>query len=148
VYLPNRPNQSQGWIRIAAVTESSDEYLVRVQLGEHHLTVYKDARVILTTPVGVGQSVLPTPTGTYYVVELLKQPDPEGAYGPFAFGLSAYSDVLQSFGGGPGQIGIHGTDDPAAIGSNVSHGCVRVPNAVITELAAMLPLGTPVIIAH
>ena len=32
----------------------------------------------------------PTPTGTYYITELLKQPNPNGLYGPFAFGLSGY----------------------------------------------------------
>ena len=52
--------------------------------------------------------------------------------------------MLQSFGGGPGQIGIHGTNEPGALGTDVSHGCVRISNASITKLARLLPLGTPV----
>ena len=48
--------------------------------------------------------------------------------------------------GGDGQIGIHGTNQPASIGNAVSHGCVRVPNEIITQLAHNLPLGTPVTI--
>jgi len=88
--------------------------------------------------------VLPTPKGLYYIVELLKQPDPRGPYGPYAFGLSAHSNVLYSFGGGPGQIGIHGTDVASSIGRSASHGCIRISNAAIIRLATELPLGTPV----
>jgi lipoprotein-anchoring transpeptidase ErfK/SrfK len=90
--------------------------------------------------------VLPTPVGVYFIEEVLRQPDPSGEYGPFAFGLSAYSDVLQSFGGGPGEIGLHGTDVPSSVGSSVSHGCLRVSDTMISELVRLLPLGTPVVI--
>ena len=58
--------------------------------------------------------------------------------------LSAFSNVLYSFGGGPGQIGLHGTNTPGLLGQDVSHGCIRLPNATITALARILPLGTPV----
>jgi lipoprotein-anchoring transpeptidase ErfK/SrfK len=54
--------------------------------------------------------------------------------------------VLSEFAGGDGQIGIHGTNVPASIGEAVSHGCVRVPNDVITTLATTVPVGTPVTI--
>jgi lipoprotein-anchoring transpeptidase ErfK/SrfK len=146
VYLPSRPNGSQAWIRRSSVQLFSDNYPVQVQFSSHRLTVFDAGRAIIIAPVGVGRSVLPTPTGTYYIVDLLRQPDPNGEYGPFAFGLSAFSDVLQSFGGGPGEIGLHGTNDPSSVGANVSHGCLRVTNAMITELAGLLPLGTPVMI--
>jgi lipoprotein-anchoring transpeptidase ErfK/SrfK len=110
------------------------------------VNVYKRNRLVHSERAGVGRSVLPTPSGTYFIVSLLKQPNPHGAYGPYAFGLSAYSNVLQSFGGGPGQIGLHGTDNPGGLGTNVSHGCIRIGNAGITRLARMLPLGTRVVI--
>jgi lipoprotein-anchoring transpeptidase ErfK/SrfK len=54
--------------------------------------------------------------------------------------------VLSSFGGGPGQVGLHGTDDAASIGTAASHGCIRLSNEHIAALAAMLPLGTPITI--
>jgi L,D-transpeptidase catalytic domain len=84
------------------------------------------------------------PTGTYFTVELLKQSDPRGPSGPYAFGLSACSNVLYSFGGGAGAIGLHGTDEPGKLGTDVSHGCIRVSDSVITRLAGVLPLETPV----
>ena len=103
--------------------------------------------VVVSVPIGEGRSVLPTPKGTYFIVDLLKQPNAAGEYGPYAFGLSAFSDVLQTFGGGPGEIGIHGTDVPSSVGASVSHGCIRVTDSTITELAHLLPLGTKVVIS-
>ncbi|HZQ04690.1 MAG TPA: L,D-transpeptidase [Gaiellaceae bacterium] len=144
VYLPRRPNGSTGWVKDGAVSLALDPYRVRVSLGRHRVTVWKGSRIVLDEPAGVGRSVLPTPRGTYYIVSLLKQPNPYGLYGPYAFGLSAFSNVLYNFGSGPGEIGLHGTDDPAALGTDVSHGCIRISNAAITRLASLLPLGTPV----
>ena len=144
VYLPIRPNGTTGWVRDRQVSLAVDPYRVVVSRRRHRVTVYRYGRRILRTRAGVGRSVMPTPRGTYFVVELLRQPNRRGAYGPYAFGLSAFSDVLYRFGGGPGQIGLHGTDYPAGLGTDVSHGCIRVSNAVITRLAHLLPLGTPV----
>ena len=72
---------------------------------------------------------------------------PNGLYGPYAFGLSAHSKALQEFNGGNGQIGIHGTDNPAGLGQSISHGCIRVANDGIRRMARILPLGTPVLIS-
>jgi lipoprotein-anchoring transpeptidase ErfK/SrfK len=146
VYLPVRPNGSTGWVRDADVDLSLDPYRVVVSRAAHTVTVFRNGRVVQRTRAAVGRAVMPTPTGTYFLTELLKQPDPNGMLGPYAFTLSAYSNVLYSFGGGPGQIGLHGTNEPGLLGRDVSHGCIRVPNAVITALARMLPLGTPVVI--
>jgi lipoprotein-anchoring transpeptidase ErfK/SrfK len=148
VYLPIRPNGSTAWIRGRQVTLAVNPYRIRVSLGAHTLTVWKGARVFHRERAGVGQSIVPTPAGTYYLAELLAQPNPNGIYGPYAFGLSAYSNVLYSFGGGPGQIGLHGTNNPASLGMNASHGCIRISNAGIVLLARTLPLGTPVRIGY
>jgi lipoprotein-anchoring transpeptidase ErfK/SrfK len=123
-----------------------DPYAVSVDLRKRRLHVWKSARLIVNVPVGVGRSVTPTPAGIYFLVELIKQADPNGSYGPYAFGTSAYSNVLQTFGGGPGQVGIHGTNEPQFVGTYVSHGCIRLRNRDIVRLAHMLPLGTPVYI--
>jgi lipoprotein-anchoring transpeptidase ErfK/SrfK len=144
IYLPIRPNGSKGWVRARQIRLARDDYYVRIQLRRHRITVWRSGRVIFQQPVGVGRAVLPTPKGLYYIVEVLKQPEPTGPYGPYAFGLSGFSNVLYSFGGGPGQIGLHGTDDPSGLGHDVSHGCLRMRNSGITKLAHLLPLGTPI----
>lgn len=147
VFLPMRPNGIKGWVPLGAVRLFTTAFALRVDLTAHRLFLIAANRVKRTFKIGVGRSVSPTPSGRYFITELLKQPDPGGVYGPYAFGLSAYSGVYQHFGrGGNGQIGIHGTDEPWAIGSDVSHGCIRLANRDITWLARRLPLGVPVTI--
>jgi lipoprotein-anchoring transpeptidase ErfK/SrfK len=148
VYLPVRPDGATGWIKDRDVSLAWNPYSLEAQLTSHRLTLRKNGRVVARYPAAVGRSVLPTPTGRYYLVELLKQPDPHGAYGPYAFGTSAFSKVLYHFGGGPGQIGIHGTDETGSIGNSVSHGCIRLRNRDIVRLAHELPLGTPITIVQ
>jgi lipoprotein-anchoring transpeptidase ErfK/SrfK len=146
--LPTRPNLSTGWLRAAGVRFAATEYRVRVQLRRHRLLLLRGAKVLLRAPIGTGRAVSPTPTGTYFVTDLLRPPDPGGVYGPYALGLSAHSPVYTSFAGGDGQVGLHGTNRPGALGRDVSHGCIRVANAVITRLARLVPLGTPVEISR
>ena len=147
VYLPVRPNGSTGWIHAADVKLVTTAYAITVQLHSHRPLLAKSGLVVRTFSIGVGRSVTPTPTGKYYITELLKQPNPNGLYGPYAFGLSAYSGVLQQFGrGGNGQVGIHGTNEPSLVGTDVSHGCIRLRNSDIVWLTKRLALGTPVII--
>jgi lipoprotein-anchoring transpeptidase ErfK/SrfK len=144
VLLPIRPNGSTGWIERADVSLSQHDYRILVALGAHQITVLKGTETFLQEPIGVGTKDTPTPGGTYYTKELYKLPTANGPYGPFAYALSGYSDVLTDFAGGDGVIGIHGTNDPSAIGHDVSHGCIRMSNAGITKLAQTLPLGVPV----
>ncbi len=147
VQLPVRPNGSSGWVPEGAVELVAGDHRVTVDLAARTLTVFEGFRVVLQTSVAVGAPDAPTPTGTFALIDRLQSPDPASPYGPFALGLSAHSDTFSEFAGGDGQIGIHGTDDPTSIGQAVSHGCVRVPNEIVTRLAELLPLGTPVTIA-
>lgn len=144
VALAQRPNGSTGWVKADAVTLHSLVYSLQASTEQNTLSLYKNRVLVKTYSAATGTGDTPTPHGSFYITELL-QPINSG-YGPYAFGLSAFSDVLSSFGGGPGQIGLHGTDDAASIGHATSHGCIRLPNADITELATLLPLGTPITI--
>lgn len=144
VLLPLRPNGSQGWIRATDVTLFQHDYRMVISTGKHTLTLFKAGAVLLRIPVGLGTNGTPTPGGVFYTKELLRPSNPDGAFGPYAYGLSGYSEVLTSFLGGDGEIGLHGTNEPSSIGKNVSHGCIRLSNANITKLARLLPLGVPV----
>jgi lipoprotein-anchoring transpeptidase ErfK/SrfK len=147
VHLPIRPNGTTGWIQTAEVDLSSSPYRIEVDVSDFSLKLYDGDTEVLETPIAVGTGDTPTPYGVFYLAELLEPLTPDGPYGPFAFGLSGYSEVLETFQGGEGVIGIHGTDDASAIGSEVSHGCIRVDNDVITGLSETVPLGTPVSIS-
>jgi lipoprotein-anchoring transpeptidase ErfK/SrfK len=144
VQVPVRPNGTRGWIRASDVTLSQHRWRIQVEVAANRLTVWNGRDVFLQEAVAVGTGGTPTPTGDFYVTELLKPDDPGGPYGPFAFGLSAFSDVLKTFAGGPGVIGLHGTNNSASIGRAVSHGCIRMTNASITKLAQNMPVGTPI----
>lgn len=144
VFLPARPNGSTGWVRRSDVNVRGVTYRIDVLRGAHEVRLYQHDRLVKRFPAGIGTERTPTPGGTFYVKELLEPPDPGGDYGPYAYGLSGFSNVLTSFNGGDGVIGIHGTNDPSSVGRDVSHGCIRLRNADITYLARLLPLGTPV----
>jgi lipoprotein-anchoring transpeptidase ErfK/SrfK len=144
VWLPVRPNGSSGWVRTADVSITEHRYRIEVSLGDRELRVFDDGEVVLEHAVGVGRRDRPTPGGVYYIKELLQPPEPDGVYGTYAYGLSGFSNVLETFAGGEAVIGIHGTNDPGSIGQEVSSGCIRLPNEVIEELVTYLPLGTPV----
>ncbi len=157
VLLPVRPNGSTGWVNPAQVTVLAHQYKVVVELNNHRITVTNGEQVLLQTKIGVGRATTPTPGGRYYIKELIRpcysdgkggacvQTD-DGPYGPYAYGLSGFSPVLTDYRGGRGEIGIHGTNEPEKIGTDVSKGCIRMQNDEIRKLAKILPLGTPVIV--
>ena len=146
VYLPVRPNGSVGWVDRADVSLSSHSFFMEIHLADHRLEVFDGSRVVLDTAIGVGTTDTPTPGGVFFIKELLQPPSPNGDYGTYAYGLSGFSTVLETFNGGNGVIGVHGTNDPSSIGTDVSHGCIRMVNEDIEMLVEDigLPLGTPV----
>lgn len=146
VLLPVRPNGSTGWIHAGDVVLSNDPYRVVVQLRAHRVVAYRGATTVLSVPAGIGKASTPTPGGGYYLTQLFQTPNPDGAYGPYAYSLSGFSEVLTTFKGGDAIIGLHGTNQPQLVGTDVSSGCIRVRNDAITKLAHLLPLGTPVTI--
>lgn len=148
VYLPVRPNGSTGWLRAENVELYEHDYRIELSLSRHRLVLFQGASVVMDEPIGVGAGRTPTPGGVYYLKELLRPPDPAGFYGPYAYGLSGFSDVLVDYAGGEGVLGLHGTNDPSSVGRNSSNGCIRLHNAAITRLVedVGLPLGTPVIV--
>jgi len=145
VYLPIRPNGSTAWVKLSDVTMTFTDLRVVVGLSEHHLEVLSADKPLLEFPAGIGRGETPTPGGVFYIKELLKPTNPDGVYGPAAFGLSGFSNVLTNSAEFPnGVIGIHGTNEPQLVGTDVSHGCIRLRNEDITQLVGLLPLGTPV----
>jgi lipoprotein-anchoring transpeptidase ErfK/SrfK len=144
-YLPERPNESLGWTPLADVTMVRDPERIVVSLHSRRLELFKGDKIAFQTVVAVGSPSSPTPTGHFYVTERLKVADPaDSPYGPYVLGLSGFSNTYTTFDGGPGQIAIHGTDEPWYLGEYASHGCVRLANTEITALEAQVEAGTPV----
>jgi L,D-transpeptidase-like protein len=144
IRIPGRPNGRTGWVR--------EEQLSNLKLVETHLTIdrrtltatlLRRGKKVWSSRVGVGAPGTVTPKGKFWVRERLRNLGGSPVYGPWAFGISAYSDTLTDWPGG-GVVGIHGTNQPELIPGRPSHGCVRVPNAKIVRLARLMPIGTPV----
>ncbi len=144
VRLPIRPNGSTAWIEAAEVVSYSVPNHLVIDLSDRLITALHGPDVLMQEPVAIGSSATPTPIGEFYVDISLA--DPGGSYGAWMLSVAGFSDVLFDFGGGIGQIAIHGWSDESVIGQAVSNGCIRMPNGVIARLAPLAPVGTPVTI--
>jgi hypothetical protein len=142
VRLPILPNGETGWVPRRALGGYHFVHTHLVVDRERFTAVLlSDGRPIFRARVGVGRPEAPTPAGEFYVRDkLVKVTDP--FYGPVAFGTSARSAVLTDWPGG-GFVGIHGTNRPELIPGRISHGCIRLRNADIVRLSALMPVGTP-----
>ncbi|MGH2899596.1 MAG: L,D-transpeptidase [Solirubrobacteraceae bacterium] len=143
VRVPMRPNGRTGWVlREALGPLRTVRTALRVNRATLRATLYRDGRKIWSSPIGVGKRGTPTPAGRFWIRERLRNLGGGTIYGPWAFGTAAYS-VLSDWPGG-GVVGVHGTDAPNLIPGRPSHGCIRVPNHKISQLARLMPVGTPV----
>ncbi len=146
IRLPMRPNGRVGWVPASALGNLHTVHTqLVVQRSKLRATLYRDGRAVFRAPVGVGRPGLPTPAGHFYVRERFRIGGRGGAYGPIAFGTSAYSPKLTDWPGG-GVVGIHGTNEPQLVPGRPSHGCVRMRNRDILRLGHLMPVGTPVLI--
>ncbi len=148
VLLPSRPNRATGWIYTAATDGSQldtrrSAYLVRIEVSARKLSVYDGGQPLGMWTAAVGAPGTPTPTGRTFLLALLAPPHP--TYSPLILPLGFHSNTLETYGGGPGTVGVHGWPDPSVFGRGVSHGCVRVPAAALHVLS-QVPLGSLVLI--
>jgi lipoprotein-anchoring transpeptidase ErfK/SrfK len=146
VQYNRRPNGAIGYVPASTVQLRTVENRIVVGVAAKTLTVYKGTSdvVLFQVPVATGLPQTPTPLGDFYIDTIVKLTRPTGAYGPYQLSVAGFSDVLQSFAGGAGQIAIHGTNRPQLIGQEASNGCVRLNNDDVTALVPLAPPGTPV----
>jgi hypothetical protein len=143
VLLPSRPNGATGWLRKAGVELRTSPYLLRVHLGSRTIDINYQGDSIGTWPVAVGKPATPTPTGRTFLLGSVV--DDDQSYSPVILPLGSHSDSLDTYGGGPGTVALHGWPDTSVFGSAVSHGCIRVPAEALDRLK-QVPLGTLVIV--
>jgi lipoprotein-anchoring transpeptidase ErfK/SrfK len=148
VLLPSRPNRVTGWIYTGKAGNSQFDtrrspYLVRINVGARKLSILDAGRLLGTWTAAVGAPATPTPTGRTFLLALLAPSHP--TYSPLILPLGFHSNTLDTYGGGPGTVGIHGWPNPSVFGRAVSHGCVRVPAAALHVLSRV-PLGSLVLI--
>jgi lipoprotein-anchoring transpeptidase ErfK/SrfK len=146
VRLPGRPNGRTGWITKRGTLQGTTNWHVVVRRSSRLVIVYRKTRRVRAFKAIVGKPSTPTPRGEFFVEESIQLP----AYAvgaPFALALSARSNALQEFAGGPGQIALHGRRNIGGVlGTAASHGCVRVADRAIRWLSERIGPGVPVTI--
>ena len=118
-------------IQIPGLPEpSSIPYMIQISVAKRKLSLYHNGRLVKIYPIAVGKMLTHTPAGDFIIVN--RQYNPGGPFGVLWLSLSKKG------------YGIHGTNDPSSIGKAVSHGCVRMYNRDVLQLAEMVPNGTRV----
>jgi len=133
---------------VSAIPAASVRRIV-IDLSDRRLTLYEGEQVVTTYPVAVGRSGWRTPTGEFEVTQMVRDPawmnpftqevigggNPRNPLGRFWIGF--WTD-------GDNWVGMHGTPNPESVGTEASHGCVRLYNEDIQSLFSQVSMGTPV----
>lgn len=127
----------------AAATGASLQ--LQVDVAARKLIVYQDGAQIREFDVAVGKPDHPTPTGAFSVKRVIWNPSWVPPRAPWARGKKARQPGDPQNPMGRAKIFflapdyyIHGTNDDASIGTAASHGCIRMRNEEVVELARML----------
>jgi lipoprotein-anchoring transpeptidase ErfK/SrfK len=127
-----------------------------VHKSEHALRALdKDGKLLAFYPASIGSEEKPAPTGAHKVDRVA--PNPTYTYNPKYKFKGVKSDKPFTIKAGPNNpvgavwidlsiesYGIHGTPEPEKVGKTYSHGCVRLTNWDVRQLAQMVEKGTPV----
>jgi lipoprotein-anchoring transpeptidase ErfK/SrfK len=128
--------------------------VLAVDRGNFRISLYKKLKKVVTYPIAVGQAGLETPAGRYTIRN--KAVDPAWHVPNSAWAGSLAGSVIP--GGTPQNpikarwlgvydgVGVHGTADRGSIGSNASHGCIRMLVEDVIKLYDQVPVGTPIFI--
>jgi lipoprotein-anchoring transpeptidase ErfK/SrfK len=126
-----------------------------VDRGAFKLTLYKNLKKAKTYGIAVGQVGLDTPAGLYTIQNKAVNPAwhvPNSAWagdlaGQVIPGDDPSNPIKARWMGVYDGVGVHGTSDDASIGSNASHGCIRMHVPDVEELYDEVPVGAPIYIA-
>lgn len=128
--------------------------VLAVDRGGFRISLFKKLKKVKVFPIAVGQSGLETPAGLYKIQNKAINPAWTVPNSPWAGSLAG-----QVIPGGTPQnplkarwlgvadgVGVHGTDARSSIGTNASHGCIRMLIEDVEKLYDEVPVGTPIYI--
>lgn len=144
ILLPSRPNGSTGWIDSKKLRTAHTSWSADIDVAARKLTLTHDGSEVGTWSVAVGKKKTPTPKGRTFLMGSIIDEE-QKQYTPIVLPLGTHSSTLDTFGGGPGTVALHGWPDDSVFGRAVSHGCVRVPSDALKQLRNV-PLGSLIII--
>jgi L,D-transpeptidase ErfK/SrfK len=137
---------------------------VVVSLAEHRLYYFPRAKAgtaptVMTYPISIGKMDWKTPLGMTRIVHKREKPiwyppesvrrehEAEGRPLPKAVPAgpdNPLGDYAMRLGIPGGAYLIHGTNAPAGVGMQVTHGCIRMYPENIAEFYKLVPVNTPV----
>ncbi len=135
-----------------------DAMVARIEIDKTRQTVKafdKDNNLIAFYPATVGSEEKPSPSGRFKVTGVSNNPTYH--YNPKYHFKGVHANRPFTIKPGPNNpvgtrwiglnaegYGIHGTANPANVSKAQSHGCVRLTNWDVEQLASMVRKGTPV----
>jgi lipoprotein-anchoring transpeptidase ErfK/SrfK len=129
--------------------------VIIVNRSQFRLRLFKDLKLHETYPIAVGQVGLETPAGQYTIANKAINPAWHVPNSPWAGKLAGKvipgndptNPIKARWLGVYDGVGIHGTSDDASIGSNASHGCIRMHIPDVEKLYDEVPVGSAIYIA-
>ena len=116
-------------------TENNYTILIEVDLKKLSIIDRKDGSTLISFPIATGKTSSPTPLGSFIITEK--------AHWGEGFG-SRWMGINVPW----GNYGIHGTNKPGSIGSNLSAGCIRMRNSDVEQLYDLVKKGSSVVIIN
>ncbi len=128
--------------------------VVTVDRGGYRLSLFKQLKRVKVYPIAVGQAGLETPAGLYKIQNKAVNPAWHVPDSPWAGSLAGTvipggvpeNPIKARWLGIYDGVGVHGTDARGSIGSNASHGCIRMLVEDVQKLYDAVPVGTPIFI--
>ena len=119
---------------LKASGQADAPYIIHVDVEQKRLTLWQGDALVKSYTVATGAWDTPTPLGVYVINSR------------FSGRMSGFGTCFLGLNVPWGSYGIHGTNKPESIGSNASHGCIRLRVKDAEELYALVPNGTRVVI--
>ncbi len=120
-----------------------------ISLSRRQVTLYHGKAPIKSYPIAIGKKGWETPTGNFYVMQMMENPVWIHPLTGVAIPGGSRQNPLGRYWigfwtNGTNWIGFHGTPNPESVGRAASHGCIRMYNKDIQELFSQVTMGTPV----
>lgn len=118
-------------------------YIV-IDKSQFRLYWVKNGLLIKAYPIAHGKANTPTPSRVWRI-DSKYYTDPSSVYGPRKMRLYKQVATSNGYRYEYTRYAIHGTNEPWVIGTQASHGCIRMYNRDVLELWPQVPLGTMVV---
>jgi lipoprotein-anchoring transpeptidase ErfK/SrfK len=128
--------------------------VLTVDRSHFRISLYKKLKKVVSYPIAVGMAGLETPAGRYTIRNKAINPAWSVPNSPWAGSLAGTvipggapnNPLIARWLGVADGVGVHGTSARGSMGTNASHGCIRMLPEDVIKLYDQVPVGTPIFI--